>query len=86
MPGKQFGIQVSEKHGIFVLKMASKLTYKAKANPQDIVRYIRSHYTSQDQRRPTHVRITGSSEADQKQILDFDIGPSVEARWVFNQV
>ena len=66
--------------------MASKLTYKAKANPQDIVRYIRSHYTSQDQRRPTHVRITGSNEADQKQILDFDIGPSVEARWVFNQV
>ena len=59
--------------------MASKLTYKAKANAQDIVRYIRSHYSSQD-KRPKRTSEHGEADQAQLDLIDFDIGPCVEAR------
>ena len=66
--------------------MTNRLTYKPKASPHDIVRYIKAHYRSQTQRdpvRPKSVKtlsVTEEKEQKENELKAFEPEPSVETR------
>ena len=66
--------------------MTSRLTYKPKASPHEIVRYVRAHYESQGQSepiRPKTVKTTSANdEKEQKEgeSKDYLPEPRVETR------